>query len=160
MKHEQVFATLLTVTAVCAGCATTQQCYTESTNPGFAEVCVRFVASPEPTQLANDGGYGAEARLVVDESYSGFADETCRAGMSAHDSSPYHVALWGGPFCGQDVTYNTVPLTPGPYVFGLRSGACHGIPGLDQRQLWGRRHPQCADGVAGHCQRAEAVAGI
>lgn len=119
MKHEQVFATLLTVTAVCAGCATTQQCYTESTNPGFAEVCVRFVAPPEPTQLANDGGYGAEARLVVDESYSGFADETCRAGMSAHDSSPYHVALWGGPFCGQDVTYNTVPLTPGPYVFGL-----------------------------------------
>ena len=79
----------------------------------LAQVAVRFVIPPEPEPFAETDTY-AEARWVVDTPYDGFVD-TDNAVIPVSDA--YHVALWGGPFEGNDVTYSATALAPGSYTF-------------------------------------------
>jgi hypothetical protein len=104
---------------VCAGCAVTRPCFTDRATPDVPEVAVRFVAPSEPTPLVDRAQNDWDARLVVDDSFSGLTDSGYRTGTWNMEPFPYHVVLWGGAFDGNDVTYRTVPLAPGPYMFGL-----------------------------------------
>ncbi|UCC29081.1 MAG: hypothetical protein JSU86_12865 [Phycisphaerales bacterium] len=79
----------------------------------LAQVAVRFVIPPEPEPFA-DTDTDVEARWVVDTPYDGFID-TDSAVIPVSDA--YHVALWGGPFEGNDVTYDATALAPGSYTF-------------------------------------------
>lgn len=43
---------------------------------------------------------------------------TCKHGQTwVNPSSPYHVVLWGKNVNGQNVTFTSAPLEPGPYIF-------------------------------------------
>ncbi|MCO6437415.1 MAG: hypothetical protein J5J06_10040 [Phycisphaerae bacterium] len=42
---------------------------------------------------------------------------TCNTCAWVDATSPYHVVLWGKNINGQDVTFTSAPLEPGPYIF-------------------------------------------
>jgi len=83
------------------------------TRTELTQVAVRFVIPPEPEPFAN-ADTDADVRWVVDASYDGFVDTDSTA-RPVPDA--YHVALWGGPFEGNDVTYSATSLAPGSYTF-------------------------------------------
>jgi hypothetical protein len=86
--------------------------------PHYTSVAVRFVTPPEPEPFTAADANEA-AQLVVDASYDGFASTAAADGTTGHPAGAYHVALWGGPFEGNDVTFGVTPMTPGAYTFAF-----------------------------------------
>lgn len=90
-------------------------------------VAVRFVMPPWPAQYSDS--YEAQAW-----DWSSPSDTTAEAGYSESvkltssgfdgdvphaPGEAYHVALWGGPWAGHNVTYTAAPLVPGDYTFAF-----------------------------------------
>ena len=115
MKLNLVLATLALPLAG-AGCATVP-CAVESPVPGFERVSVRFMTPPAAAQFAARFDTGTNARLVGHESTRVVQD-----GHILHDvnqPTSFHAVLWGGKYTGEDVTYDSTPLAPGQYMFGM-----------------------------------------
>jgi hypothetical protein len=98
-------------TLVCNGCATTRPAHQDAK----AQVTVRFVAPPEAAKVANSKADSAGLRLVSTDVSEGFATNS----SPDLSSDAQHVVLWGGPFNGDNVTYEAAPLPPGAYMFGM-----------------------------------------
>lgn len=81
-------------------------------------VSVRFLVPPEPERFTERTGQ-ATTGLVVDSGYQGFAGNDAAHHGSFFNPEAKHVALWGGPFSGRNVTYSLTPLEPGDYTFAL-----------------------------------------
>jgi len=91
-------------------------------------VAVRFAMPDWPEQYAEswksewqwqqestaaESGY-TETDVTFASSTTGFAGDAKNDHADA-----YHVALWGGPWGGQDVTHTLTPLNPGDYTFAF-----------------------------------------
>jgi hypothetical protein len=95
-------------------------------------VAVRFAMPPWPDQFP-DGAYNYEAyswqwnemeNTAAESGYNKVGSQAALtssgfAGPQAGAASPYHVALWGGPWGGHNVTYAVTALTPGDYSFAF-----------------------------------------
>lgn len=90
-------------------------------------VAVRFVMPAWPEQFAGTWKSEWQWQQESTAAESGYTEATLTSGGTsgfAGDAKPadpnaYHVALWGGPFGGQDVTHSLTPLNPGNYTFAF-----------------------------------------
>jgi len=78
-------------------------------------LAVRFVLPPNAVSFADTYG-GADAQLAS----STWDGETVAdtGDVTTSPAETVHVALWGGNFNGQDVTFTAANLNPGHYTFG------------------------------------------
>lgn len=90
-------------------------------------VAVRFVMPPWPAQFSEGyegyaGSWSDQTDTSAEAGYTGIAALTSSgfAGDVPHSKGEaYHVALWGGSWQGQDVTFTGAPLVPGDYTFAF-----------------------------------------
>jgi len=111
MTQKLVLMAVCSGAVLCTGCATTAP----QRKGEYAQVTVRFVASPEDARFTNAQPDSTGMRLVSTSPSAGFATEP----TSDFDADAHHVVMWGGPFNGDDVTYAPAPLPPGSYMFGM-----------------------------------------
>jgi len=112
MTHKQLLtAVVMSGTLVCSGCATTRPAHQDAK----AQVTVRFVAPPEAAKVAIGKADSAGLRLVSENESEGFVSNP----SPDLSSDAHHVVLWGGPFDGDNVTYESAPLPEGAYMFGM-----------------------------------------
>lgn len=116
MRHTLLTTVMLTTPLALIGCL--RPMTSATTQPHDISVPVRFAMVSEPEWLA-EADTVVQTRLVVDGSYSGLADEEFIGDPVMSSTEAVHVALWGGPFEGSNVTYATTPLTPGSYMFAF-----------------------------------------
>lgn len=76
-------------------------------------VAVRFVVPPAPQRWTGEMDESG-TKLVADSSYNGLVDENQNP-----VPGPYHVALWGPGFQGNNVTYTGAMMKPGHYTFAF-----------------------------------------
>lgn len=117
MRHRPLLIPMLaTPLLLAAGCMRTMA--SGDRQPGFTAVSVRF-ALPSDQTLAADAGARTRALLAQNGSFDGAMSAALAADKNGSTSNAFHVALWGGPFHGCDVTNNAASLTPGSYTFAL-----------------------------------------
>lgn len=109
MRKYAYVTTPVALLSLALGCASSGSSTNFATD--FSSVGVRFVVPPSPesttTNLASTGNSYADAT-----GYSGFVPVA-----DLNDGGTSHVALWGGGFNGQDVTFASTALEPGMYTF-------------------------------------------
>ncbi len=117
MRHKWLAITMLAIPVLWTGCMR-QVASTPHTAPDYMSVPVRFVVAPEPEPL---DVMDVEGRTtgVIDASYEGFVSEGVTNEPVEAMPRAYHVALWGGPFEGTDVTTGVTLMTPGSYTFAF-----------------------------------------
>ena len=81
------------------------------------KVSVRFASPGATAAFAVATPETGEALLAVDSVAAGDFAIQCEHGLNSDAFASQHAVLWGGPFAGEDVTYASVPLTPGSYTF-------------------------------------------
>lgn len=97
--------------ALAAGCASSGSSSTTNFTADLSSVGVRFVIPPAPeTTASNLASSGAAYADLA--GYTGFVPVS-----EINDGESSHVALWGGGFNGQDVTFASTALEPGMYTF-------------------------------------------
>ncbi len=116
MRHKLCVIATLVAPLLLTGCM--RQMATTELRPDLASVGVRFVMATEPERFTDAEGT-VETQFVADQPYSGVGGEGFTGGATEPELDAYHVALWGGPFEGQNVTYHIASLTPGPYTFAF-----------------------------------------
>ncbi len=108
MSQRWMLVGIAALLLVPAGCSQKQ---TEMT-----PLAVRFVLPPVPERFADLTPDG-ETRALT-STYDDTYVETVADNDIVDRSEELHVALWGGDFHGNDVTFAGVPLKPGHYTFG------------------------------------------
>lgn len=116
MRHKLFFVATFVAPLLLTGCM--RQMATTELRPEFTSVGVRFVMASEPERLTNADGT-VQTQFVADQPYPEVAGEGFAGGPTEPELDAYHVALWGGPFEGNNVTYRIASLTPGPYTFAF-----------------------------------------
>jgi len=112
MTHKQLLtAVVMSGALFCSGCATSRS----AQQGAKAQVTVRFMAPPEFAKLADGNADSAGLRLVSTNATEGFVTNP----SPDLSSDAHHVVLWGGPFNGDNVTYESAPLPAGAYMFGM-----------------------------------------
>jgi len=117
MRHKWLAITMLAIPVLWTGCMR-QVASTPHTAPDYMSVPVRFVMAPEPEPLDVMDVEGRRTG-VIDASYEGFVGENVTNEPVEATPRAYHVALWGGPFEGTDVTTGVTLMTPGSYTFAF-----------------------------------------
>ena len=116
MRHELLTAATVAATLFSTGC---MRSLTSSTfQPDVMSVSVRFVLPSEQERYSVVDAQ-ADAQLVADSSSRRCSDQEYHYDTTAWSHHPYHVALWGGPYDGTDVTTQPTALPPGSYTFAL-----------------------------------------
>jgi len=116
MRHKLLVTATIATPLLFAGCM--RQIASTAWQPDYRSVPVRFVPPPEPDRFT-ETDTDVDTYLVVDSTYDGFSDSGYTGDMAAASPDTYHVALWGGPFDGRDVTDSVTELTPGSYTFAF-----------------------------------------
>ncbi len=116
MRHKMFFVATLVAPLLVTGCM--RQMATTELRPDLASVGVRFIMASEPERLTNADGT-VNTQFVADQPYHEVAGEGFRGGPTEPEPEAYHVALWGGPFEGHNVTYRIASLVPGSYTFAF-----------------------------------------
>ncbi|MHC4695767.1 MAG: hypothetical protein ACYTFA_03375 [Planctomycetota bacterium] len=114
MKHWLLTGSTITALLILTGC--TRSMTSSTLQQDFPSVLVHFVL---PSEQARYTGVDtqADAHLVSDSSYVGFSSSEYGDGTTTESPSAYHVALWGGPYNGTNVTTRPAALPPGSYTF-------------------------------------------
>ena len=101
MKHWLPTVSTITALLILTGC--TRSMTSSTLQQDFPSVSVRFVL---PSEQARYTGVDTQAdvHLVSDSSYAGFSSSEYGDGTTIESPSAYHVALWGGPYNGTNVT--------------------------------------------------------
>ena len=108
MRQRWVLVGIAAMFLVPAGCAQKQT--------DFTPLAVRFVLPPVPERFADLTPDG-DTRAVT-STYDDTYVETVADNDMVDRGESLHVALWGGQYHGNDVTFAGVPLDPGHYTFG------------------------------------------
>lgn len=117
MNRSAVLSGLAAIGLGVIGCSTANSANTWAAH--HARVSVRFATPGAISAFAMATPENAEAMLVADSVAGEDSAIWCEHGLNSDAFPSQHAVLWGGPFSGNDVTYASVPLTPGSYTFAL-----------------------------------------
>jgi len=131
MRRTALIVVTLSAALLLPACRGTQN------RTNFSPVAVRFATPPDAWNAAGYPGAPGAART----SYEGFVHQP------GGPAEAFHVALWGGPFDGQDVTYGVTSLSPGTYTFAFVDRKHE-----DMIQGWMSIHPEGHD-ILSYLQR-------
>lgn len=102
------------LTVIALGAVILPACHApHATRMDFSPVAVRFAVAPHPRLFTE--GQPDNKGLARSPGYNGFVEPTA----NRPPATPFHVALWGGPFEGKDVTHGVTFLTSGTYTFAF-----------------------------------------
>ncbi len=113
MKVRLFLTASATTILAMAGCASRQA----EVRPATL-VSVRFATPPIAERFASTLPTFGEARTVSDDVARPEENEYVVEASTTPPPSAFTVALWGGEFDGDDMTYSQTPLSPGNYTFG------------------------------------------
>ncbi len=114
MKHRSLVTAMVVAPLLLTGCM--RQMASKTWQPNHTSVAVRFVSPPDEARFVDSGDEGV-SHVLVDSQYNGFSVEGSESEMPGGTPGISHVALWGGPFEGLNVTWDAIDLTPGSYTF-------------------------------------------
>ena len=112
MTRKHLITAVMSGTLVCTGCATKRSALQHGAT---AQVTVRFVVPTDDANTTTARSDSAGLRLTSSNPNEEFASTP----EPTASSDAHHVVLWGGPFNGEDVTYEPAPLPAGAYMFGM-----------------------------------------
>ncbi|UCE61187.1 MAG: hypothetical protein JSU63_05440 [Phycisphaerales bacterium] len=113
---RQTLIVTATVTATLFSTACMRSMSSSTFRPDGTSVSVLFVLPSEQERYSRSQVYD-DTRLVADYSYQGYSGPNYEYEETTGVPSAYHVALWGGPYDGTDVTTAQTILSPGSYKF-------------------------------------------